>query len=360
MLRSLRGDNIRDSGSNTSNKIIETFTSDIEEFFNIYEKEILDNGIRYYVNPRDVFSIDDFKKRIAKYLPTLNIEMKYVYGEFVIEAFLRRDEKDNYWINIILFIATVATTTFVGASFSPDFSLLEGMKFSFAIMFVLGSHEMGHYIIAKRWGMKTSLPYFIPFPTIVGTLGAIIRHKGAIPNRKALFDVGVSGPLVGIFASIIITAIGLSLPYKAVEGTYIELGTPLLFDLITYIVKPESEVIHPIAFAGWVGMLVTFFNLIPAGQLDGGHILRAMLGKKADRISRIMPMLVIATGLIYTTLFKQDSILIFWGLVVFIFSMQRHPEPLDDEEEIDMRRYLIGIFTFIIGILCFNPAPIRI
>ncbi len=339
--------------------LIERFRDVVYEHFNVYDFQELEKGIRFYVDVTDREKVEIFKEKLIEFIPHLNIEIGYRYGEIIIEATFR-EEKNRNWINLILLIATIASTTFVGMGFTPDFNILEGLKFSLAIIFVLGSHEMGHYLAARIWGMKTSLPYFIPFPTIVGTLGAIIKHKGPIPNRNALFDVGVSGPLVGIAASVLITAIGLTLPYQPVQGgTYIELGTPILFDAISLLVSPKSEFLHPIAFAGWVGMLVTFFNLLPVGQLDGGHVLRAMIGEKADIVSKIMPALMIIGGWLFSFLSGEQSILIFWGIIALIFSMQQHPKPLNDRTPIDRRRFVVGIATFIIAILCFNPAPIR-
>jgi len=332
----------------------------VDEYFDVYDEEKIASGIRLYVKPKSRENFEIFKEKIVEFLPYFNVEFGYVYGEAIIEAKVIED-KERRWINLLLLIATFASTTFVGASFTPDFNFFEGLKFSLAIIFVLGSHEMGHFIAARRWGMKTSLPYFIPFPTIVGTLGAVIRHKGPIPNRKALFDVGVSGPLVGVVASVIITAIGLTIPYQPVEnGTYIELGTPLLFDAISYIVNPESEFIHPVAFAGWVGMLVTFFNLIPVGQLDGGHVMRALIGERANNVSKLMPAVLIFGGWLYTYLSGESSILIFWGVIALIFSFQQHPKPLNDSIPVDRKRVITGVFTLILAILCFNPTPIKV
>jgi membrane-associated protease RseP (regulator of RpoE activity) len=332
----------------------------VEEAFDIYEEERIPEGIRFYVNPKSREDVERFKERLVHFIPKFSVEVSYRYGEVVLEIRRAKEERERRWINVALLVVTIFSTTFVGASFTPNFDMVEGIKFSIAIIFVLGSHEMGHYFAARSWGMKTSLPYFIPFPTIVGTLGAVIKHKGPIPNRKALFDVGVAGPLVGVVASVAITAFGLTLPYQPVEGgNYIELGTPPLFDIISSIIKPSGEFIHPIAFAGWVGMLVTFFNLLPVGQLDGGHVMRAMIGERADYVSKLMPLLLIMGGWLYSFLAREDSILLFWGIIALIFSLQRHPQPLNDKVPLDRKRILIGVFAFVVALLCFNPLPIR-
>ncbi|RLI83816.1 site-2 protease family protein [Archaeoglobales archaeon] len=350
-------DGPQDSGE--ENKLGE-FREIVTKAFDIYDEEKLPDGVRFYVNPKSKEAVEGFKEELIHFLPHYHVEVNYKYGEMVLEIRRAKEEKERRWINIILLIATIFSTTFVGASFTPDFNILEGIKFSLAIIFVLGSHEMGHFLAARYWGMKTTLPYFIPFPTIVGTLGAVIKHKGPIPNRNALFDVGVSGPIVGVVASILITAIGLTLPYQPAEGgSYIELGTPPLFDAISSLIKPSVDFIHPIAFAGWVGMLVTFFNLLPVGQLDGGHVMRAMIGEKAEYVSKFMPLVLIIGGWIYSFLTRQESILIFWGIVALIFSLQRHPQPLNDKIPIDRKRIITGVFAFVIAILCFNPLPIK-
>src|SRR5659263_155054 len=183
--------------------------------------------------------------------------------------------------------------------------------------------------------MRTSLPYFSPFPHMIGTMGAVIKHKGPIPNRKALFDVGVSGPLIGLIVSVIVTIIGLLQPpiVQAPEGISIELGIPLLFELITRIVpNGATMMMHPIAFAGWVGMLVTALNLIPAGQLDGGHVLRAMIGERAKVISRVMPFILVSLGFYVTYILERDGFLwVLWGLFLSFFAAAGHPKPLDDD-----------------------------
>jgi membrane-associated protease RseP (regulator of RpoE activity) len=242
--------------------------------------------------------------------------------------------------------------------------VLKGLPFTIAIMTVLGAHEAGHYIVAKKHGMRTSLPYFIPFPNMIGTMGAVIKHKGPIPNRKALFDVGVSGPLIGLIVSVIVTMIGLLQPpiTQPPGGMSIELGIPLLFDLITRIVpNGETMMMHPIAFAGWVGMLVTALNLIPAGQLDGGHVLRAMIGERAKDVSRVMPFIRVSLGFYVTYILDRDGFLwVLWGLFLSFFAAAGHPKPLDDDIPLGKGRMALGIITFILGLLCFTLVPFQV
>jgi len=241
--------------------------------------------------------------------------------------------------------------------------VLKGIPFTIAIMTVLGAHEAGHYLVAKRHGMHTSLPYFIPFPNIIGTMGALIKHRGPIPSRKALFDVGISGPLIGLFVSIVVTFIGLLMPPvpQTTDGYQIQLGIPPLFELITRILPGDgASVMHPIAFAGWVGMFITALNLIPAGQLDGGHVLRAMLGEKARYVSTVMPFILISLGFYVTYFQNRDGFLwVLWGLFLSFFAAAGHPKPLNDEIPLGKWRMALGVFAFIMGLLSLTPVPFQ-
>ncbi len=327
----------------------------LENYFYIYDYKINETSLQFYVYPK--FGKESFKV-LSTILPKLpknyGIELKPTHGHVLIEI---KKEKNGKILNIILLIATVMSTTLTGSTFYGKFDLIGGFIFSLAVMFVLGSHEMGHYLVAKRWRMRTSLPYFIPFPTIIGTLGAVIKYKGIIPNRRALFDVGVAGPLTGIAAAVIVLFIGLKLPFKPEihgKGEVLLLGNSPLFSLIATLAGFKSNsFIHPIAFAGWIGLFVTFINLIPVGQLDGGHILRAMIGKYSDVVSRIIPFLLIAAGLYIGS--YSGHFWIMWGLITMFFSLYPHPGPVDDDTPLDKKRYAIGILTFILGLACFTP-----
>ncbi|OPY26252.1 MAG: Peptidase family M50 [Methanocella sp. PtaU1.Bin125] len=301
------------------------------------------------------------------------VQIEHRLGEFVVV--IGPAKKDRVWINVVLAVATFLTTMLTGAMmegvdpFAAPLDLYKGLPFAVAIMLVLGSHEIGHYIVSRRNGVDATLPYFIPFPlSPIGTMGAIIRQKGPIPTRKALFDVGISGPLVGLVVAVAVTVVGLMLPapspvIPAEGGFQMMINTPLLFDLLGYVLHPGETLtaIHPIAFAGWVGMLVTVLNLIPVGQLDGGHVARAVLGPLADKISRLMPMGIMALGLFVTFGLKQDGeIWILWGLLTSFMSMAAHPKPTDDKEPIGWQRIALAGLTLVLAILCFTPAPFYI
>jgi membrane-associated protease RseP (regulator of RpoE activity) len=286
---------------------------------------------------------------------------------------IREARQESVRVNAALAVATLLSTTFVGAMmngvdvFSDPQLLYVGLPFSIAIMAVLGSHELGHYVVSRKHGIDATLPYFIPFPIPpIGTMGAIIRQKGPVPSRKALFDVGISGPLVGLAVAIVITMIGLMLPAPPVVAqpgdiTYFKLQTPLLFDFLSAIVRPGESLqsINPIAFAGWVGMLVTVLNMLPIGQLDGGHVARAILGQRADKLSRVLPMILMAFGL-YSTLIlgSEGSMWIFWGLLTAFMGSSEHPKPINDTDDIGLPRTILGAIGFGLTILCFTPFPI--
>lgn len=342
----------------------------IRPVFSIYDIQHADGNIFFFGVPKE-----EIKVIFEKLYPFFSekgyqFTIKYDLGEHILIASPFSPQKERRWINVVLAIATIFTTMVVGSLlFGADpvtspADVLKGLPFTIAIMTVLGAHEAGHYIVAKKHGMRTSLPYFIPFPNMIGTMGAVIKHKGPIPNRKALFDVGVSGPLIGLIVSVIVTIIGLLQPpiTQAPAGLSIELGIPLLFELITRIV-PNGNVImmHPIAFAGWVGMLVTALNLIPAGQLDGGHVLRAMIGERAKDVSRVMPFILVSLGFYVTYILERDGFLwVLWGLFLSFFAAAGHPKPLDDDVPLGKGRMALGIITFILGLLCFTLVPFQV
>lgn len=336
----------------------------INTVFSVYEIIPQDNSVILYgvplVNIKEIYRQLFFNLEEQGYQFSIEHEL----GEYFIVISPRQEPKKRLWINIGLACATFFTTMIMAAKYmfgvhplTTPLEIYKGLPFTIAIMTVLGAHEMGHYLTAKKRGMHTSLPYFIPFPNIIGTMGAVIQHKGPIPDRKALFDVGVSGPLVGVVVSVIVTIIGLMLP---TEGTItLPIRYPPLFELLTNIFL-EGEKLHPVAFAGWVGMLVTALNLIPAGQLDGGHMLRAILGVKSLYVSTVMPFLLMSLSISVTYLLRQDGFIwMIWGIFLLFFSSMGQPTPLNDEMKLDNMRILLGIITFGVGLLCFTLAPFK-
>jgi membrane-associated protease RseP (regulator of RpoE activity) len=339
--------------------------------FHVYEIQTSGPIIRYYGEPlvdsKTLFATlwNDFAER------GYDLELKREHGEFILLAIPHSEADEKKHVNVILAIATAFAITLTGAvlfygvdPISDPFLIYKGLPFAAAVMFVLGSHELAHYYVAKRRGMKASLPFFIPLPLIspVGTLGALIRLKGAIPDRKSLFDVGIAGPLVGLAAAVVVTIVGFLLPpinTGPSQAQTIALGTPLLFALIEKVVPTTSTGTHPVAFAGWIGMLITSLNLLPVGQLDGGHIARAMSGEKSTYISAAVPLVLMATGVYYSLNGFNGEMLLFWGFFTLLFATGGHPQPINDMQKLDVKRLVLGIIAFGLCIACFTPIPIQ-
>jgi membrane-associated protease RseP (regulator of RpoE activity) len=337
----------------------------------VYEVRTSGSIIKYYGEPKvdskTLFTHlwSDFAQR------GYDIELRREHGEYVLLAMPVSNADEKKHVNVILAIATVFATMLTGAvlfygvdPFTQPSLIYKGLPFAAAVMFVLGSHELAHYLVAKRRGMRASLPFFIPLPFIspVGTLGALIQLKGAIPDRKSLFDVGVAGPLVGLTAAVVVTIVGLLLP-PITPGTAlmptVALGVPILFALIEKVVPVASTSLHPIAFAGWVGMLITSLNLLPVGQLDGGHIARALSGEKTTYISAAVPLMLMTGGIYYSLSGLNGEMLLFWGLFTLLFAAGGHPQPINDMKKLDTKRVVLGIIAFGLCIACFTPIPFQ-
>ncbi len=282
------------------------------------------------------------------------------------------------WLNVILFLATGFTTLFMGTLFMVSFeqdpsfapggilqsmwqepkTLLRGLPFSLAIMSILLAHEMGHYLTCRYYGISATLPYFIPAPTLVGTFGAFIRIRSPIQHKAALLDVGVAGPIAGFVLSVPILAVALAKPRyvnsESVDGL-LSLGEPLIFKIVAFLMgvvpPPGMEpLLHPIGFAAWIGFLLTTLNLIPVGQLDGGHIAYALFGRFHKRISQLFLFALLPLGIF------------FWpGWIVWIFLLalmgSRHPPTLDDSLPLERRHVVLGWVALAMFVLCFTPVP---
>jgi membrane-associated protease RseP (regulator of RpoE activity) len=252
-------------------------------------------------------------------------------------------------LNILLFALTVFSTYLIG-----------GGWYSLALMSILLSHEMGHFIMSRRHGVPATLPYFLPVPIPpFGTFGAIIKMKGRMSSRKALFDIGVAGPLMGLLVTLPVIVIGLLLSepmsLAQTQDNFIHLGDSLLFAVVEKAVVgvlPEGQdlILHPVAYAGWVGLFVTALNLLPVGQLDGGHIAYALLGKKSKFIFSLTIMLWMGISLFF---YVGWTLMI---VLVLLFGF-RHPPPLDDVTPLDSKRKILGGIVFALFVLSFTPVP---
>lgn len=270
------------------------------------------------------------------------------------------------YLHIALFVLTFLSTLTVGALqkganvFIEPLRIYEGFPFAFTLMSILLSHELAHYFTAIKHNTKASLPYFIPAPTMIGTFGAFIKMKSPIQTRKALIDIGASGPLAGFAVSVIASIVGLSystlVPFAETKGALV-LGDSILFSLFSRLILgvtgPAFEVmLHPIAFAGWIGLFVTSLNLIPVGQLDGGHVVYAFLGEKQIALSRLLVPVLFVLGL-----FTWEGWML-WAGLLFLLGL-KHPPVTYWELPLDNRRRLTGVAALVIFILTFIPWPFR-
>lgn len=271
------------------------------------------------------------------------------------------------WVHIGLFCATILTTLAAGAMlkgmdiFKEPGTIIQGWPFSMALMAILGTHETGHYIFAKRHRVAVSRPYFIPVPppiTFIGTFGAFIKMKGPMPNRLALLEIGAAGPIAGFLVAVpaLLWGLHLSSIVSLDRGGFI-LGDSILIKLATLAMFPdmaphEDVFLHPVAFAGWIGLLVTMLNLLPLAQLDGGHIAYALLGERQVYLARAIFAALIPMGIFLSTNW------LFWAfLILFLMRTVRHPPVFDTGRPLSHYEIAIGVVCLIIFILCFIPIP---
>jgi Zn-dependent protease len=258
-------------------------------------------------------------------------------------------------INVLLLLLTLLTTFLASYFLIFEGSAVHAAMFSCSIMLLLGVHEMGHKIAAWRNGVESSLPYFIPAPPpFIGTAGAVINVKGPIPTREALVELGASGPLLGFLVALPITAVGLMLSKPDPEGLGF-LFTPAIFGIIQILAFGSLSVglrFNPLAIAGWLALLVTMLNLIPAGQLDGGHIARGLMSRQRHYIlTRTLGFALFLIGF----LFPELPFLV-WGFLIILFFGAPHPGPLDDVSKVSKNRKLLAAAALIVFVLCL-PVP---
>ena len=266
-------------------------------------------------------------------------------------------------INLFLFIATIITTTAAGAIMEgggDPFSIsgiISGLPFSMTLMAILLFHEFGHYFASKRNNVQATLPYFIPAPSFIGTFGAFIKMKSPIIDKKSLLEIGAAGPIAGFLVAVPALYFGLTTSeiLEAVPGEGVRLGDSLIMMFMTNLVHPNVPdgydiYLNSVAFAGWIGLLVTALNLIPIGQLDGGHIAYALFGKKHDQIAKwaFLPMLPLGY-------FSPNWII--WALLILIFIRLKHPPIIDETSTLKPFHKWLGYICIAILILTFIPIP---
>ncbi len=265
--------------------------------------------------------------------------------------------------HFLLLFATLLTMTWAGYRMWANGDLALSVVFAVSLMAILGVHETGHALMARRRKVKATLPFFIPVPPQIfpfGTMGAVIFMNSPIKDRRALLEVGVAGPIAGFLLSIPILLVGLKLstvmlPIEALdEGGFI-LGSSLFFQFLVglfFEISPGLFIdLHPLATAGWIGIFVTSLNLLPMGQLDGGHVVRGLMTKHYRKLYFGIALLLMAIGLFWPGW-------IIWPLFVWLITRFEHPGPLDDVSELDLKTKLLALVALVILVLCFMPVPI--
>ncbi|MCU1271703.1 MAG: hypothetical protein JWN74_2997 [Acidobacteriaceae bacterium] len=311
-----------------------------------------------------------------------------IYAPDGADVSLAPPPRHRYWLHLLLLALTFFTTLVVGARLQwnflvgrPPFTiddgifpvqwalqgshLLLGLPFSLTLMFILLAHEMGHYLFCVRYEVSATLPFFIPFPTLIGTLGAFIRIKSPLRSRAVLFDIGIAGPIAGFVVAFIVLIFSLGLsrvaPYGAAPPD-IQLGYPLIFHLVRKLLVvaghgrgiasvPLNRIyMHPVAIAAWVGMFATSLNLLPGGQLDGGHIVFAVSPRAHKIISRATILALIPLALFYWTGW------LVWAVLLRLSGM-RHPS-VPIWPEITTGRRWLAVVALLMLVLTFSYIPI--
>ncbi len=288
------------------------------------------------------------------------------------------------YTNLILLVLTAVTVTFAGLLNSYEYTIVKdfgidagasdipslqsflsnpgsyrlAFAYAFSLLGILGAHELGHYLACRKYNVNASFPFFLPGIPPIGTFGAFIKIRNLFPSRKITFDVGAAGPIAGFLVALPVTVFGLinSIPLKTAGSDVIEYGEPLLMIILNGIIFSDIPAdyglyLHPVAFAGWIGLFATGLNLIPIGQMDGGHISYALFGKKSAFIGKT------AFLLLLPFLYFSPSVLI-WGFFFLIMKF-RHPESYICDR-LDKKRKALAGLSLVIFILCFVPVPVYI
>ena len=354
-------------------KEIESVKRLVAKHFPVYDVRVDYDEVKFYVRADPVTLEENFEQLREEmgqngYIPVI----VYERGEHVVHVGKKPNAKyRSMYVNLTLLIVTFITMLLAGVLdwasysdvpgkdvFAPETVLMGMLVFTLPLMAILGVHELAHYFAAKRRKVAASLPFFIPSFPPLGTFGAFISLRDPIPNRKALLEIGVAGPLAGLFLAIPIGVLGLILtnaeanpvPLNVGSGGVMGVAFPLLYQALEWFVPIEGDyLMHPTAFAAWVGFLVTALNLLPVGQLDGGHIARALLGPDAKWMSWATIAALIAVSFYY------PGWILFAALVLFLGA--KHPPPLNDISKLDMKRKGVGIAAFVVLVIAFVPVP---
>lgn len=292
----------------------------------------------------------------------------------------------HYWLHLLLFVATVFTTLVVGSRLQYNFDhnlpafqsdddyfplqwaltspeqLVHGIPFTLTLLGILLAHEMGHFVYAAKNHVYATLPYFLPAPTLIGTMGAFIRIRSPIRSRAALFDIGIAGPIAGFLVAVplMFWSLLLSKPAAGISQSQLIFGTPLIFKgglqvlhglHLTGATRLEDLYLHPVAVAVWVGMFATALNLLPGGQLDGGHIVYGMW----PRAHRVISLLTVVA--LIPLIWNQWLGWLLWALLLLITGFQHPPVPTDPP--LDSKRYVLGFCALLMFIVTFTAQPFQ-
>jgi membrane-associated protease RseP (regulator of RpoE activity) len=308
-------------------------------------------------------------------------------GLFAFAEQIRARPQQRYWLHALLFLLTLVTTCVAGAGLAISFRqnlpfdfeefngyiqmwhhpsyLLAGLPYSLTLLAILLAHEFGHFLAARYYDVDATLPFFLPAPILLGTFGAVIRIRSAIVSKRILFDVGIAGPLAGfaVLLGPLIAGVAMS---KVVHGVtqhgYLMFGTPLILRLVEWVRFPGVPVtdiyLHPVARAAWAGALTTALNLLPIGQLDGGHILYAFVGDRIKHLSRLFVVALVCLGgfQLFTSAFITGYNWLFWSALLLIFAM-RHPVIVDPNPMTRARTWL-AMLALLVFVLSFTVEPV--
>jgi membrane-associated protease RseP (regulator of RpoE activity) len=273
------------------------------------------------------------------------------------------------FLHVVLLLVTALTTTVAGGLWNgapleaSSTLLIAGLPFSATLLAILLAHEMGHYLMCRRYRVDASLPYFLPAPPLIfmwGTIGAFIRIRARFPDRRALFDIGAGGPWAGFVLAVAAMAWGLAhstIAATPVESGMIEFGDSLLTRWLVYVlldVDSSQVLLHPVAFAGWTGLLVTSLNLLPVGQLDGGHVLYAVFRGRLRIVSVALIAFLVWLG------FERSESWLIWAAILTSMLILGHPPTIDDDRPLGRGRILGAVASGLLFVLTFVPEPIRL
>jgi membrane-associated protease RseP (regulator of RpoE activity) len=352
-----------------ASKEIEFIKGLVARHFPVYDVRVTYDVVEFFCRAEPTTleqNFEDLREEMGKsgYIPMIT----YDKGEHIITVAKKPTTKyRSSYVNIGLLVATFLTMLLAGAldwggyadeGLTLDTVLMGMLTFTLPLMAILGVHELGHFFMARRRKVAASMPFFIPSIPPLGTFGAFISLRDPIPNKKSLMEIGVAGPICGLLMAIPFGIIGLMLTNSEARTVPLNVGSegvmgisfPLIYMWIEQLVPINGDyLMHPTAFAAWVGFLVTALNLLPVGQLDGGHVARALLGAKAKYLSWVTVAILVAIGFFYT------GWLLFALLILFLGA--RHPPPLNDITPLDVKRKVVGVLAFVMLVVAFVPIP---